>query len=76
VRASVPEVSAVGQSLHQIFDILIVALCNAEKRLKTPKLTMLAMFEINLTTSPPYFSLSLHWGFQDISLGVRFFFGR
>jgi hypothetical protein len=43
---------------------LIVALYNAEKRLKTPK----------LTTSPPDLLLLLHWGFQDISLGVRFFF--
>jgi hypothetical protein len=39
----------------------------------TPNKNTLTMFEKNLT-SPQNFFLSLHWGFQDISLGVRFFF--
>jgi hypothetical protein len=44
-----------------------------KKRQKTPKLTTLTMFEKNLTTSPPDFFKSLHWGFHEISLGGRFF---
>jgi hypothetical protein len=53
-----------------------VALYNTEKRLKTPKLTTLTMFEKNLTTSLQKKILSLLWGFQDISLGGKIFFRK